>query len=455
MKDSVLVTLADERFLEQAKQLFSSAYWKGGWRGDYVLLAYDIPEEKLTWFESRGILVKRVPDPPIHVEEKYWSSTYPPSVLAKFYVFTTEFKQWKHVVFLDSDIIVRANMNMLTTIKGFGAVTDMLPFIESQIDDYAQTTIHATITNAKAFNSGVFSFSTDIIAQDTFQKICVLAAEYVGRTMYFPDQAILNVFFYKQWIRIPFYFNLYYITLPQKYKDNPSRTRCVILHFAGEYKPWDAQSPYHEEWEENLRMADAMDLKHTKAGVPYSSSIFDALYYRYFYTIEFVYLYSKFINKTTKFFGLLFGYFKKDIIMGRGWYVPEYHDIKKRFFIWNSRQSEIFITSKKITGGEFDIMFSPFNKGRVIIETYNKNSLIARREYTAQSEIMHFEIDAGTTRIKFLNDVFIPTYQESSTRDIRKLGIMLLSPVIIYKKGKTIFLPLDRVISYKYAEPKE
>ncbi len=455
MKENVLVTLADEHFLDRAKQLFSSAYWKGGWKGDYLLLAYDVPEEKLAWFRKKGVLIMHVSALPIHVEEKYWSSTYPPSVLAKFYVFTQEFTQWKHVVFMDSDIIVRADMNGLAAIEGFGAVTDMLPFIESQIDDYAQTRMHTTITNAKAFNSGVFCFSTDIIAEDTFGNICTLAGEYAGRTMYFPDQAILNIFFYTQWTLIPFFFNLYYITLPRTYKHNPSKLRCVALHFAGKYKPWDAESAYRAEWEENLRMADAIDLEHVQKGVPYSSGIFDILRYHYFYRIEFMYLYSKFIHKATHRLGLLCGYLTKDIIMGRGWYAPEYHDIEKRSFKWNSRQSDILINSDAITELELDIMFSPLNEAGIVMEVYRHESLIMRREYPAQRGILHIVIGAGATKIKFTNDIFVPTYKEPGSRDTRKLGVMLMSPLVIHKGKKVIPMELNRVISYKYATPEK
>jgi len=459
MKDNVLITLADEHFLDQAKQLFSSAYWNGGWNGDYMLLAYNVPKEKLAWFKEKGILIKHVSAPPVMVKENYWDSNYSPIVLAKFYVFTTEFKQWKHVLFLDSDIIVKSNINAITNINGFGAVTDMLPFIGSQINDYVHTTMPQAIINAKAFNSGVFCFSTDIITNDTFKNICAIASEYIDKTIFFPDQAILNIYFYKKWKRIPFFFNVYYIALPQKYKNNPSRVKCVLLHFAGEYKPWDAQSPYREEWEKNLRMADVMDLNNTRSGAAYSFNIFNALYYHYLHTIEFRYLLEKIKNKIKPYLGylgLLFGYFKNELIIGGGWHTIEYHNIEKRFFIWNSQQSEIIINSNKITKIEFDIMFSPYNKNGVIIETYNNDSLIIKREYRAEQTIVHIVIDVvGITKIKFSNHIFIPAYKETGSRDLRKLGVMLMSPIIIHKNNKVIYLPLQKIISYKYTKIKK
>ena len=47
MKKNLLVTLADENYIDRAKQLFSSVYFNAGWKGDYMLLAHEIPEEKL------------------------------------------------------------------------------------------------------------------------------------------------------------------------------------------------------------------------------------------------------------------------------------------------------------------------------------------------------------------------------------------------------------------------
>jgi hypothetical protein len=57
VKKDLLVTLADANYVDQARQVFSSAYWNGGWSGDYMLLAYGVPERDLQWFRDKGILV--------------------------------------------------------------------------------------------------------------------------------------------------------------------------------------------------------------------------------------------------------------------------------------------------------------------------------------------------------------------------------------------------------------
>lgn len=249
---------------------------------------------------------------------------------------------------------------------------------------------------------------------------------------------------------MPFLFNLYYFSLPRRYQNNPSKIKCAVLHFAGKYKPWYKQSPCYQEWSDNLRMADLMDLKSPRNSTPYLFNIFSVLHFRYLYRIELRYFLYKFLNKSTKRFGLLLGYFKRDIVLGHGWYVLEYHDIVKRSFIWNSRQSEILINADTITGVEFDIILSPFNKKTFTVETYYRNSsMVTKREYHTTDDTVHVRIDGNVKKIRFSNATFVPTRQDGFG-DIRKLGIMLLSPIILYKKSETISVPLSRILSYKY-----
>jgi len=39
-----------------------------------------------------------------------------------FFLFTPEFKKWKNILYLETDIIVRAGLDALTNIRGFAAV---------------------------------------------------------------------------------------------------------------------------------------------------------------------------------------------------------------------------------------------------------------------------------------------------------------------------------------------
>ena len=166
MKSSLLVTLADKKYIDQAKQLFSGAYFNAGWQGDYMLLAHDIPDKDLKWFLDKGILVKKCKG--VFTDEEFeklhnsWGSKYRPLgfvsiALSKFYLFTPEFKKWKNVVYLDLDIVVRASLEELARVRGFWAVNDMgwklkRQFFDTNLQLFSELKKNYNL-NKKSFNS--------------------------------------------------------------------------------------------------------------------------------------------------------------------------------------------------------------------------------------------------------------------------------------------------------------
>ncbi|MGA2418350.1 MAG: glycosyltransferase, partial [Candidatus Staskawiczbacteria bacterium] len=190
MKNNLLVTLADENFVDQAKQLFSSVYYNAGWKGDYMLLAYKIPDKDLEWFFNKGILVKKCE--PIFKDNELQklcdnspedrSDEWPNIASSKFYLFTPEFKKWQNIIFLDADIIVRAPLDELTKVKGFSASYNRdfrlnTEFSEKhQITTKDQQALYQKLKNSfnlkeKAFNSGVMAFNTKIIQEDKVNNL--------------------------------------------------------------------------------------------------------------------------------------------------------------------------------------------------------------------------------------------------------------------------------------------
>ncbi len=273
MKENLLVTLADKNYIDQAKQLFSSVYWNAGWKGDYMLLAHEIPEKDLKWFRDKGILIKKCK----LLSKKGWG-WFSPIILDKFYLFTPEFKKWKHVIFLDADIIVRASLDKLAKTTGFNAVTDMDgPKLKNQITEKSKSIFleRKFRLNAKFFNAGVMAFSTDIIKEDSFSKLKELFLEYKQFSK-FGEQLILNVYFYKKWKKLPLVYNLwpYYLNF---YYDLKLRTiQAIIFHFIGiddkkEFRPWDPFNPFYPEWKSNLEKAELIDLNKIPEGKKWSS----------------------------------------------------------------------------------------------------------------------------------------------------------------------------------------
>ena len=178
MRGNLLVTLADRNFLDQAKQLLSSAYWNAGWNGDYMLLACEIPATELQWFRRKRILIKEV-KPHCGRESGNNGLLYPATVTSKLCVFSEEFKEWRTVVFIDADCIVRYPLDALVRTKSFAAARDWLTTAvigcqarrpESIEESVYSQQLNGFSLTATAFNTGVFAFNTDIITKIIRQR---------------------------------------------------------------------------------------------------------------------------------------------------------------------------------------------------------------------------------------------------------------------------------------------
>jgi len=265
MKKNLVVTLADENYIEQAKQLFSSVYWNAGWKGDYMLLAHEIPEKKLKWFRDKGILVKKCK--PLNNKKSEKHSVY----LSKLYLFTSEFKKWENIVYLDSDIIVCGPLNELIKIKGFAAkkkkkISKMfINTLFTKIESVNKKTLNQLKKNynlkKRGFNSGVMVFCTDIIKKNAFSKLKELYKVYKEIRIH-KDQGILNLFFYEKWAKLPLTFNWRYHYIGFSiFNKKPKSAISRIIHFAGNTKPWNSKCSFYNEWKDNLKKANLINIK--------------------------------------------------------------------------------------------------------------------------------------------------------------------------------------------------
>jgi lipopolysaccharide biosynthesis glycosyltransferase len=249
-------------------------------------MAHDIPEEELLWFRNKGILVKKCK--PLH-QGKASGIEYPeinpleqkerielrkryrdaPVLLNKFELFTPEFKKWDTVLYLDCDIIVRYSLEALTKVKGFCAVSEYkkhtlraeLHPIDSNDQKFTELTTAYNL-RAPAFNSGVMAFSTDIIEEDSFDKLYKLFQKYHKNCNLYGEQPIINLFFYKKWKKLNYTYNLFVPIWEDKYKIKPKSINATVLHFFALRKPWLHASPFYAEWKTNLDKAEGIDLAH-------------------------------------------------------------------------------------------------------------------------------------------------------------------------------------------------
>jgi lipopolysaccharide biosynthesis glycosyltransferase len=316
MKRDLLVTLADGNYVDQARQLFSSVYWNAGWQGDYMLLAYDIPEKNLQWFRDKGILVRKCE--PIMAETENRIGHAPLTTLSKFYLFTPEFKKWGNVVFLDGDIIVRGSLESLTDVKGFAAVRILnisRTLLKGQFQDrnrrnkYLFKEMESKCDlNKPAFNSGVMAFNTDIISGDDFQNLKKLFFHYQN-ILYISEETILNIYFYDKWQELSQVYNVCPSYEIYHAESSPDDLKGIVLHTYSNFpggKPWNPKSPLNSEWKVNLDKADLIDIANPQTPKKILSKQEEAQYdfylrnlhknnlYKYYrYRISFFYRYNK------------------------------------------------------------------------------------------------------------------------------------------------------------------
>ncbi len=253
-KKNLLVTIADESYVDAAKQVFSGAYFNAGWKGAYMLLSYKIPEEKLEWFRDKGILVKKYE--PLVDEKKFgrWFSV----ALSRFYLFKMEFKKWNRIIYIDGDIIIRASLDDLLKVNDFAAVDGVYPF----------RTLFSKNMSEKGckFNSGLFVFDTKIVTKTTFLDLTKTLKNYSIYALK-ADESILNLFFYKKWQKLPFYYNVYVSEFfKMLYKFNIIKINGIMIHFPtngvfDNHKPWNKTNPFYKEWKFNFDRADEINIK--------------------------------------------------------------------------------------------------------------------------------------------------------------------------------------------------
>lgn len=266
LQKSVVVTLADENYLDSAKQLLSSVYYNSGWRGDYLLLAQDVSDERLNWFKKRGILIKKCI--PLEVER---IRTELKVRVSKYHLFTSYFKKWDHVIFLDADIMVRASIDELLKVKHIGAIPDLGYIMlktqfgpDNSVSKSRNRKVYKKIKKKYnleklAYNTGVISFNTDIIKANTFDELVRFTKEY-GLISHYGDQGILNLFFYGKWECLPIVFNLCPKFIIDSCWIKPEDIKGILIHrIMAIKKPLESRLILNE-WNQNMKNAESINL---------------------------------------------------------------------------------------------------------------------------------------------------------------------------------------------------
>ena len=260
-KNNVLVTVADHKRLDQAKQLFINIKHNSFWNGDRLLLTTTttIPSD-IQWFKKNGIKVVMYPLilKKIGISKGIFS--------LKLSLFRIYMKKWKNVVYLDTDVIVRHPLDQLSNKIGFWAAPELVnkaiifQFLLKDKKSWLllrsllkEIGINFKPTN-EAFNAGVLAFSTSIIKNGLYQTLQKLLIKY-SDICCFGDQTILNICFYNKWTKLPRIYNYHPLKSMKFCLPNNKDKKAIIMHFAGEFphsRPWDKKNPYYNMWKNGL-----------------------------------------------------------------------------------------------------------------------------------------------------------------------------------------------------------
>lgn len=271
-KKDLFVTLSDRNYLEQAKQLFSSLYFNAGWRGDYMLLAHDVPDEDLVWFHQKGILIR-------HCRPLFNGTPGGMNAVltSKFYLFLPEFKKWRTIIYSDADATVRASLDELCAMEGFYSVPDTSKCLKRQV--VSRSTIKKRSLDPSScrrkimdmckkydlrkpgFCAGFFVFDPDTLIQgkNIFQGLCETLRECAQISEY-GDQLAFNLYFYHSWKKLPIVYNFQAMGKNNIWWIPSQEVRAIIVHFVTSDKPWISKNYFYTEWIANLKRADRIDL---------------------------------------------------------------------------------------------------------------------------------------------------------------------------------------------------
>jgi len=270
---TLLVTIANNAYYNQARQVLVSAKINGGWKGDLMVISDDMDKENTRSFEKEGVLVNH--KPLVHNEEEWFShlpkdTHLPPIMTLKYYLFTKEFQEWDRIVYLDSDIIVRGKLDKLIQIdRQFSAVRNTnMPklhhhFLNSNLDQkqkkqYDKLEKGFDLTQS-AFNAGVFTFKPSLMPTDSFRFLRNCLFQY-GLLARFPEQPFTNLLVANNWHQLPYSYNTNLFASLSWLNLNPDLIDGHILHFNGNNKPWHENNPFHQEWQKNLSLPNIKNL---------------------------------------------------------------------------------------------------------------------------------------------------------------------------------------------------
>lgn len=238
---TVIAISADKKYLEYATTLISQIRFTGNYDGDIILITpsnLNLPIHITTLFANdRKILHKKIDyksynlaiSGKSHLSESAFARIFLEDVIPIKYV---------KCLYLDIDLYINSSLNELLN-------TRVEKTCRAMTYGGIPTWHRAFLDFSDYFNSGVLLINLVKWRGLNVKEKCIKLLDVYGSFEY-ADQDLLNIVLEKEWTELDYKFN-YLFPLP---KTRAKLAEPVIVHFAGEGKPWQRASGgrYGRKW---------------------------------------------------------------------------------------------------------------------------------------------------------------------------------------------------------------
>jgi lipopolysaccharide biosynthesis glycosyltransferase len=234
-----ITLVSDNNYIQHTKYLFSALKFKGNWQGDFCLLANNVNEDIIKDFKNKGIHIFKITQ---NVKSYY----------AKYFLFNNSFKNWDVVCYFDADFVILNDINNLVESDNLLVDAEQTPLglffdKEANIEVYNEMNNQYDL-NKNGFNSGCIIYNTNIIKDDSVDRLMNLSEKYKSINHHTgpdgTDQPILNLYFNKIWNQVNG------VSFHRKMKGND-----VAVHTCRWEAPWK-DSRYIQQYNHYLNLWD-------------------------------------------------------------------------------------------------------------------------------------------------------------------------------------------------------
>jgi lipopolysaccharide biosynthesis glycosyltransferase len=207
-----IVLFCNKPYINKTIQTIQEIRTKGEWTEDVILMIQkkDVSMELQEFVERHSVTIFELPEKDVtpildiwknHSNYSYISTR--PFMFMKFYVFSTYFKQWDVIFYIDSGTSIYGPLDrMKKSCHPSGILyghSDAYPYFEWKLrGQFAKELSPASLEknynlDVDYFQGTMFIYDTAIIEDDTVDKLFDLAFMYPSSTRM--DQGILNLYF--------------------------------------------------------------------------------------------------------------------------------------------------------------------------------------------------------------------------------------------------------------------